>query len=150
MTLLQKFSIAYSLFAIGLSMGVLVAACNIAPPLASPHPVTVTDQGNCPAACGRLKALGCPEANPIDMHGQCHVDADCLGPDARPDPFQTCSAAGTCMETCTNFCVETEDNGVYLDPTCVANVMSCAEVNTCPMVTSTGTQGNSGRIVSPQ
>lgn len=117
-------------------MFALVAAlsCTITQPGTSPAPLAVTDQSHCVTACAHLAALGCAQSNPIDMHATCRVNSDCKGPTGVPDTFQTCSAAGTCMTTCTNFCIETENNGVYLDPTCVAAISSCSQVDTCPIV----------------
>jgi hypothetical protein len=114
------------------------ASCNPSNP--SPHgarPV-VTDQGDCAAACANLKYLGCKQANPIDEGTKCQADADCLGPDKKHDQFQTCSALGTCIVTCTNFCIATENQGVWLDPACVKTVKTCGDVDRCPLVTKAG------------
>jgi hypothetical protein len=111
---------------------VCIASCKTNRGLVTPNPPVVTDQGDCVAACDNLKTLGCEQAQPIDMGTTCKVDADCLGPDGATDKFQTCSALGTCMVTCANFCVSTENQGVWLDPTCVKKVTACDQVEQCP------------------
>jgi hypothetical protein len=107
----------------------------------TPNPPVITDQGDCEAACSNLKALGCREGDPIDMNTKCNVDADCLGLDGKPDSRQQCSALGTCYVSCTNFCIETENQGVWLDPTCVKNIKSCSEINSCPKLSDASEAG---------
>ena len=60
------------------------------------------DTDNCPAACQNLRALGCSEGQPL------------------PD--------GT---SCERFCVETQINGMPLNPTCIMQITSCDEVDVC-------------------
>lgn len=66
-----------------------------------PTPIEPEDTDKCAAACQRLQELKCPEAEPL--------------------------ADGT---TCVQFCEQTQRNGHALNPTCIATVKSCAEVNT--------------------
>jgi hypothetical protein len=102
-------------------------------------PALVTDQANCPGACAHLVALGCAEGNPISMGKACQTDDDCVGLDGKtPDLLQACVSA-QCTVSCTNFCIATENEGVYLDPTCVMSITACSQVNTCPALSTTGT-----------
>lgn len=98
----------------------------------TPQPPKVNDQASCVAACANLKYLGCSQANPIDMETKCKSDADCKDLNGNTDAKQQCSALGSCIVTCTNFCSDTEDQGVWLDPTCVAKVTSCDQIESCP------------------
>ena len=72
----------------------------------TPNGPDVTDAGDedaCARACGRLAALGCPEAEPTD-------------------------AGAPCVEVCRN----TEASGVVtFAPECVANATSCDDVDRC-------------------
>jgi hypothetical protein len=128
---------------IGGSMIVAVMSdCKVVFPIITPNPPVVTDQSDCASACDNLKFLGCKEGNPIDMGTTCHVDADCKDVHGVTDTTQACSALGTCMTTCVNFCTVTENQGVWLDPSCVAKVTSCDQIEQCPApVPATG--GNS-------
>ncbi len=90
----------------------------------TPMPPIVTDQAACPNACSNLRKLGCEEAQPIETNVSCIVDSQC-GRGA------VCSA-GVCLVSCEKFCVDTEDRGVWLDPTCVARVSSCSMIDSCP------------------
>lgn len=108
---------------------VLLGGCPVSGIMVTPQPPTVVDQDKCQAACDNLKRLGCEEAEPIDMHASCFGDAECL-------PGQTCSTFGTCVASCVSFCVDTENQGVWLDPGCVANVKTCDQVDSCPLPTS--------------
>ncbi len=77
----------------------------------------------CDAMCKHIGpksqgGLGCEEGNPV-------YDSD------RPGP------AGVPNKTCTDFCVEQQNNGVFINPRCVMKVKSCDEVEmarlkTCP------------------
>ena len=90
----------------------------------TPMPPIVTDQAACPSACSNLRKLGCEEAQPIETSISCSTDSQC-GRGA------VCSM-GTCLVSCEKFCIDTEDRGVWLDPTCVANVSSCSMIDSCP------------------
>jgi hypothetical protein len=103
------------------------------------NPPVITDQSSCAQACTNLALLNCEEAQPIDTHQTCKVDADCLGPTGVHDEYQTCTVAGTCMVTCVNFCTATENTGVWLDPTCAIKITSCAQLSTCPGPQEAGT-----------
>lgn len=67
-----------------------------------PVPIEPTDTGKCPEACERLRALGCEEGQPLED--------------------------GT---TCETFCQETQKAGHALNPTCVADISSCHEIQRC-------------------
>ena len=99
-------------------------------PGVTPQPPVITDQDKCQAACANLQHLGCDEGNPIDMHTKCLITADCAS-------GQTCSALGTCMVTCVQFCIDTENQGVWLDPACVASITSCSQIDQCPAAKAT-------------
>ncbi len=119
----------------------LFAQCTVihpSPGAKSQAPSNITDQGNCALACGHMASIGCIQSQPISMPGTCRANTDCKGPDGAPDQFQTCSALGTCMVTCTNLCISTENNGVWLNPTCVLGITSCDQVDSC-VTSGTGT-----------
>lgn len=98
-------------------------------------PPVITDQDSCAAACENLKRLGCKEGLPVDMGTMCKFDTDCLDVYGAIDTLQTCSALGSCMTVCTNFCHATEDHGVWLDPVCVSKVQTCDAIDSCPIPT---------------
>jgi hypothetical protein len=125
----------------------LLAHCNTVGPAATP--ATVTDQGDCAYACANLQVLHCPQAEPISLLHTCSVDADCLAPDGSHDQYQTCAANGQCMVTCVNFCISTENTGVWLDPTCVKGVTSCSQVDACVVVTNGSSCDGSSCKVAP-
>lgn len=106
--------------------------CRVAVPLASPAPAQVTDQSACPEACANLYKLGCAEANDISEGTSCNTDGDCFDPTGKPDKYQTCTSSGACIVTCTNFCLATENTGIWLDPACVTEITSCSQLNACP------------------
>jgi len=74
------------------------------PPPVPPPPVP-PDTEQCVNACANLTKLKCPEADPIKMSDGSVV-------------------------TCEQFCRETQGQGVYLNPACVAGVKTCGEVET--------------------
>jgi hypothetical protein len=76
-------------------------------------------------------------SQPDLMGTSCKVDTDCLGPDAGHDAFQTCFN-GQCIITCVNICISTENNGVSLNPACVATATSCESANDCGVATTSG------------
>jgi hypothetical protein len=88
------------------------------------QPPVVTDQDQCVPACAKLKELHCADGEPIDMKKSCVIQAEC-------GPGQTCSG-GTCHASCEQFCRDTEDQGVWLDPICVSQITSCDQVDSCP------------------
>ena len=133
----------------GLAFALLTSQCHVIQPGVSAAPSTVTDQSSCQAACDNIKSLGCAEANPIDMGTKCNADTDCMGPDGKHDTYQTCSAAGGCIVTCANFCVSTENTGVWLSPTCVVSVTSCSAIDQCSLSQTGTTCTGSSCKVSP-
>ena len=112
-------------------VGVACATTNAG--LVTPNHPTVTDQSDCAAACATLHSLGCAQGNPISMGTKCGNNADCKDLNGNSDPKQQCAADGTCMVTCVTFCIDTENQGVWLDPTCVKDVTSCDQVDKCPL-----------------
>lgn len=90
----------------------------------TPQPPVITDQHMCSSACARLYSLKCEEGDPIDMKKSCESSSDCV-------PGQYC-IRHTCHVSCEDFCVDTENAGVWLDPTCVSKIVSCSQVNSCP------------------
>jgi hypothetical protein len=116
-----------------LLFGTCGASCNNNHGKVTPAPPVVTDQGDCQAACDHMKDLGCVQANPTEMGTTCKFDSDCKGPDGNWDHGQSCAANGRCIITCTNFCIATENQGVWLDPTCVKNITSCDQIDQCPL-----------------
>lgn len=129
---MKKLTAWCSLWTIVWGVGLAALSCHNVTPGVTPAPPVVTDQSQCQAACDNLKVLGCAEANPIDMGTQCKHDADCVGPDGKPDVYQSCAANGACIISCVNFCTSTEKNGVWLDPTCVALIVTCDQIESCP------------------
>lgn len=94
----------------------------------TPTPPIITDQNNCEAACAQLKRLECEEGTPLVPNdaGTCVISDTCgVG--------QTC-VDGKCAWTCTKFCTDTENAGVFLDPTCVMHVTSCDQVDRCSSI----------------
>lgn len=98
----------------------------------TPVPPVITDSGDCAAACANLERLKCEEGAPIDMGKSCASAGQCLGLDGKPDAKQYCGTNGHCMTSCTNFCIDTQEKGVWLDPACVAKITSCDQISTCP------------------
>lgn len=66
----------------------------------TPTPVEPPDTSDCPAACERLQELGCPEGEPL--------------------------SDGT---TCVEFCIETQQRGHALNPSCVRTITRCSELD---------------------
>lgn len=64
-----------------------------------PVVIVPEDTHKCPEACSNLRSLGCEEGQDLED--------------------------GT---TCEDFCRETQERGHALNPTCLATVKSCAEV----------------------
>jgi hypothetical protein len=99
--------------------------CPKQPDPVTPQPPVITDQASCQAACDNLRALGCDEGNPIDTGAPCTASNQCQS-------GQTCSALGTCIVSCVQFCMDTENAGVWLDPVCVSKITSCGQIDQCP------------------
>ncbi len=87
-----------------------VAACN---PAASPNPTPAPDTSLCAPMCAHIGTgdggLGCAEGDPL-------YDSTQPGPVGVPN------------ETCTQFCVHQQNNGVFINPRCVMQVTSCAQI----------------------
>ena len=79
-----------------LSMG---STCRTKP---SPAPIEPKDTADCPAACEKLRALGCPEGQPLED--------------------------GT---TCEKFCQDTQESGHALRPSCVMDITTCEQLPKC-------------------
>jgi len=113
------------------------ASCNNNAGKVTPAPPVITDQSGCEAACANLQRLTCDEGRPINMGTKCVTQSDCKGPTGVADPRQEC-VSGTCITSCTNFCIETENQGVWLDPHCVAQITKCDQIDSCPLPTKPG------------
>lgn len=66
------------------------------------QPVEPNDTHMCAAACTRMVDLGCPEGDPLDD--------------------------GT---SCKKFCEITQRRGHALNPSCLAEITSCGEIDAC-------------------
>jgi len=80
-------------------------------PNPTPEPAELTE---CEAMCDHIGpteegGLGCPEGEPV-------YDSDLPGPVGEPN------------QSCEDFCVQQEANGVSLNPECVAKVESCGQI----------------------
>jgi len=115
--------IVIRLFALALPV-LLLATCRQSPEI-TPQPPVITDQHMCSAACANLQTLKCEEGDPVDMKKKCAGSEDCV-------PGQYC-LKGTCYVSCDDFCVDTQNAGVWLDPTCVSRIQSCKEIEMCPV-----------------
>lgn len=95
--------------AIPLVFAVLLSACPGPQPI--PTPVPAPGGSDCAAMCAHIgpTGLNCPE-------GQSIYDNSLPG------------AAGVPNETCTDFCTKQTQNGVFINPACVAQVTSCAGI----------------------
>jgi len=67
-----------------------------------PTPHVPTDTPNCASACAHLNELKCEEGKPLED--------------------------GT---TCEAFCINTQNSGHALNPTCIMKITKCDEINTC-------------------
>ena len=76
----------------------LLTAC----PKSGPTPHVPDDTDQCPAACERLRELGCEEGDPLEDGTTCEV-----------------------------FCQETQDTGHALNPTCIKAIDSCGQIEAC-------------------
>lgn len=112
-------------------VAMIILSCKNNAGLVTPNPPVVTDQFACKAACDNLAVLECREAQPIDMGTACIEQTDCKDLDGKVDATQYC-AATRCMTSCTDFCVVTENNGVWLDPVCVSHIKKCSDIEMCP------------------
>ncbi len=111
---------------------VVASSCKTNSGLVTPQPPVITDQDQCAKACDNLKLLGCDEGLPIDMGKPCNLESDCKDLNGNWDHTQTCALNGECITTCTQFCIQTENSGVWLDPTCVKTITKCADIDKCP------------------
>lgn len=106
---------------------VTALSCNTDPtpsPQVTHMPAKITDSDICPQACANMVKLKCPEGEPIDTHFSCVTDANCQSGEFCAD--------GTCHASCETFCRNTQGQGVWLSPGCVAKVTSCAQIDLCP------------------
>lgn len=109
----------------------VILSCKNNGGLVTPSPPVITDQGSCKAACENLQAHNCAEGRPINMGTSCIISADCRDVDGNTDVTQTC-VSYTCMTSCTDFCIVTENMGVWLDPVCVSHITKCSDIEKCP------------------
>ena len=114
------------------ALGSFVILCNscsgVQNPKVTPVPPVVVDQSGCQAACDNLNRLGCDDGKDIEMKTKCLINAEC-------DAGQTCGSNGRCVASCVTFCRDTEDQGVWLDPDCVAAITACDQIDNCPLST---------------
>lgn len=85
-----------------LILALVIAGCTCRNTPVPPVVIPPNDTDSCGAACVHLRQLHCPEGEPL------------------PD--------GT---TCEAFCVNTQQNGHALRPSCVQNITACSQINTC-------------------
>lgn len=90
----------------------LASACRPTKVQPEPQPPVITDTEHCAPACVHLMELGCEEGFPI----------------AVPDPDFD---GGTRSVSCAEWCKSTQDNGVWLNPTCVEKITSCGQIESC-------------------
>lgn len=107
-------------------MAISLATVSCPHQMVTPMPPDIKDQSFCKAACDHIGPtdLRCDEGMPIVMKGICNVNVDC-------DQNQTCQS-GRCQVTCEQFCIDTENAGIFLSPSCVVGVTSCSQINDCP------------------
>lgn len=79
--------------------------------VAMPVITPAADVDSCAAMCAHIgpKGLNCPE-------GQDVYDSDKAGPPGTPN------------ESCEDFCKQEEGNGVYVNPKCVSQAPTCADI----------------------
>ena len=107
---------------------VLVLSCSVATPepvTPTPMPEVIVDTSECTKACDNLRKLGCSEGDPIVTNTGCVTTDDCPS-------FQRCES-GRCVASCEVFCNDTQTQGVWLDPTCVAEITGCERIDSCPI-----------------
>jgi len=88
----------------------LLIGCHPQPtPIPTPGPVS----SDCAVMCQHIgpESLGCEEGEPV-------YDSDLPGTPGVPN------------ESCTEFCEKQQKNGLDVYPSCVAQVQSCAEIET--------------------
>ena len=108
----------YKLYAICASWIILVSCC--VPKDIAWQPEVIVDSDMCMLACENIgqKKLNCEEGMPIELYeGACKSGIDEL----------------TCV-SCKKFCIDTQSTGVWLQPSCVATIKSCADIEKCQMI----------------
>jgi hypothetical protein len=75
----------------------------------SPNPAVVPDSDLCNQMCDHLAVLGCEEGKPV-------YDSDRPGPKGVPNM------------TCTEFCLDQQSKGTFINPRCVIRVHKCSEI----------------------
>ena len=92
------------------TLSLLILSCttctpNVIVPAAVPHaPATVQDTNLCPAADANLQRLACiPVGQPYTLKGK----------------------------SFTEFCQETQNNGVYINPKCLSQITTCSQEDAC-------------------
>ena len=90
-----------------------------------PTPVIPTDSDKCAAACEKLVSLGCEEGNPVQVPLS---SDDCI---LHGKKVSKVDAGSICEVPCSTFCDDTQNTGVWLNPTCVIeNVTKCSDLET--------------------
>ena len=87
-----------------------------------PNPPVITDYDKCGIACENLTKLNCLESKPIKTKQKCKVNSEC-------SQYDICEN-GFCLASCTTICIETEKNGIALNPNCIARITKCEQVET--------------------
>lgn len=95
---------------------ILLLGCHPKPspnPPPGPTPDPDPAMSACEAMCQHIgpKGLGCEEGDPV-------YDSDLPGEPGVPN------------QSCTSFCEKQQENGLDLNPRCVARVQSCSEIET--------------------
>lgn len=84
-----------------------------APQQPLPQPAVITDTEHCGPACTHLMELGCPEGFPISV--------------ATGD-------GGTRQASCVEYCKNTQDQGIWLNPSCVETITTCSQIEDCAII----------------
>jgi hypothetical protein len=82
-----------------------------------------TDIDQCSAACDKMKSLKCEEGDdivtPLTSDGRCSQGLPDDGPDG----------SIICLTTCKEFCQQTMQKGVFLEPKCIVEkVVVCSDI----------------------
>ena len=86
------------------------------------NPAPVPDTEYCAAACEHIGpadgGLNCAEGQPIEM---------------KPDACSGVIDDVNCV-SCKKFCTDTQQNGAWLNPKCVVNIVVCSDIDKCQEV----------------
>lgn len=101
------------IFAVLLFSIACLVGCPPQPQAPSPNPIIPPDSDLCQAMCDHIgpNGLKCEEGNSV-------YDSDLPGPVDVPNL------------TCTDWCKQEQANGLFINPRCVAKVLTCGEIET--------------------